>query len=129
MQANTYHNYSTFFVNRLKELHGKMEKAHGKVQAPCEQCRGGVSVAFCRQCTEFICADCVKSHQKMKVFTSHKVVTLEELKKGGAKQILVSKPPPPKCPIHEEPMKAYCFDCSQLDLPRLQCDRSCWTHM
>ena len=105
---------TAFFVNRLKELHGKMEKAHGKVEAPCEQCSGGVSVAFCRQCAEFICADCVKSHQKMKVFAEHKVVTLEELKKGGAKQILVSKPPPPKCPIHDEPMKAYCFDCSQL---------------
>ena len=105
---------TAFFVNRLKELHGKMEKAHGKVEAPCEQCRGGVSIAFCRQCAEFICADCVKSHQKMKVFSGHKVVTLEELKKGGAKQILVSKPPPPKCPIHDEPMKAYCFDCSQL---------------
>ena len=105
---------TAFFVNRLKELHGKMEKAHGKVQAPCEQCSGGVSIAFCRQCSEFICADCVKSHQKMKVFAGHKVVTLEELKKGGAKQILVSKTPPPKCLIHDEPMKAYCFDCSQL---------------
>ena len=105
---------TAFFVNRLKELHGKMEKAHGKVQAPCEQCSGGVSIAFCRQCAEFICADCVKSHKKLKVFSGHKVVTLEELKKGGAKQILVSKPPPPKCPIHDEPMKAYCFDCSQL---------------
>ena len=105
---------TAFFVNRLKELHGKMEKAHGKVEAPCEQCRGGVSVAFCRQCTEFICADCVKSHQKMKVFTSHKVVTLEELKKGGAKQILVSRPPPPKCPIHDELVKIFCFDCNRL---------------
>ena len=105
---------TAFFVNRLKELHGKMEKAHGKVEAPCEQCCGGVSIAFCRQCAEFICADCVVIHKKLKVFSGHKVVTLEELKKGGAKQILVSKPPPPKCPIHEEPMKAYCFDCSSL---------------
>ena len=105
---------TAFFVNRLKKLHGKMEKAHGKVEAPCEQCSGGVSVAFCRQCAEFICADCVESHKKLKVFAGHKVVTLEELKKGGAKQILVSKPLPPKCPIHDEPMKAYCFDCSQL---------------
>ena len=105
---------TAFFVNRLKELHGEMEKAHGKVEAPCEQCCGGVSVAFCRQCAEFICADCVKSHQKMKVFTSHKVVTLEELKKGGAKQILFSRPPPPKCPIHDELMKIFCFDCNRL---------------
>ena len=105
---------TAFFVNRLKELHKKMEKAHGKVEAPCEQCRGRVSVAFCRQCAEFICEKCVESHQRMKVFTSHKVVTLEELKKGGAKQILVSRPPPPKCPIHDELMKIFCFDCNRL---------------
>ena len=104
---------TAFFVNRLKELHKKMEKAHGKVEAPCEQC-SGVSVAFCRQCAEFICEKCVESHQRMKVFTGHKVVTLEELKKGGAKQILVSRPPPPKCPIHDESMKIFCFDCNRL---------------
>ena len=105
---------TAFFVNRLKELHGKMEKAHGKVEAPCEQCHRDVSVSFCRQCAEFICADCVKSHQKLKVFTGHRVVTLEELKTGRVKQILVSKPPPPKCTIHDEPMKAYCYDCNCL---------------
>ena len=105
---------TAFFVNRLKELYRKMEKAHGKVEAPCEQCRGGVSVAFCRQCAEFICEKCVEPHQRMKVFTGHKVVTLEELKKGGAKQILVSRPPPPKCPIHDELMKIFCFDCNRL---------------
>ena len=105
---------TAFFVNRMKELHTKMEKAHGKVEALCEQCSGGKSTAFCRHCTEFICEECVKSHQKLKVYTGHKVTSLEELKKGESKEILIKKPPPPTCKDHDEQMKIYCFDCNCL---------------
>ena len=105
---------TAFFVNRMKELHTKMEKAHGKVEALCEQCSGGKATAFCHHCTEFICEECVKSHQKLKVYAGHKVTSLEELKKGESKEILVKKPPPPTCKDHDEQMKIYCFDCNRL---------------
>ena len=105
---------TAFFVNRMKELHTKMEKAHGKVEALCEQCSGGKATAFCRHCTEFICEECVKGHQKMKVFAGHKVTSLEELKKGESKEILIKKPPPPTCKDHDEQKKIYCFDCNCL---------------
>ena len=90
-----------------------MEKAHGKVEALCEQCSGGKATAFCRHCTEFICEECVKCHQKMKAFAGHKVTSLEELKKGETKEILIKKPPPPTC-NDDEQMKIYCFDCNRL---------------
>ena len=105
---------TAFFVNRMKELHTKMEKAHGKVEALCEQCSGGKATAFCRHCTEFICEECVKSHQKLKVYMGHKVTSLEELKKGESEEILIKKPPPPTCKDHDEQMKIYCFDCNRL---------------
>ena len=98
----------------MKELHTKMEKAHGKVEALCEQCSGGKATAFCRHCTEFICEECVKSHQKLKVYMGHKVTSLEELKKGESKEILIKKPPPPTCKDHDEQMKIYCFNCNRL---------------
>ena len=105
---------TAFFVNRMKELHTKMEKAHGKIEALCEQCSGGKATAFCRHCTEFICEECVKSHLKLKVYAGHKVTSLEELKKGESKEILIKKPPPPTCKDHDEQMKIYCFDCNRL---------------
>ena len=47
---------SAFFVEGMKELHGKMEKVEGKVEAG-EQRLKGKPVTFCRQCTtDFICA-------------------------------------------------------------------------
>ena len=107
---------TAFFVNRMIELHAKMEKARGRVEAMCEQCSESKAVAFCRQCTNFICDNCVKLHKKLRVFANHKVATFEELKKveGGAKQILLKQAPPPTCKIHDELMKIYCYKCEHL---------------
>ena len=106
---------TAFFVNRLKELHSKMERAHGKVDAKCELCSGDKAEAFCRQCAQFICEECIKAHQRMKKsFPGHKVVTFDELKKGGAEEIVTQESPLQTCTKHDQPMNIYCFDCSCL---------------
>ena len=47
---------TAFFVNRMKELYAKMEKARGEVEAYCELCSSGAkATAYCRQCAAFIC--------------------------------------------------------------------------
>ena len=105
---------TAFFVNRMKELRTKMGKAQGKMEAVCEMCSRAKAVAFCRQCTDFICSDCARMHGVMKVFAGHKVVTLQELKEGGAKAISLNKAPPSMCKDHNEQLKIYCFDCNHL---------------
>ena len=105
---------TAFFVNRMKELRTKMEKAQGKMEALCEMCSRGKAEAFCRQCTDFICNDCSRMHGVMRVFAGHKVVTLQELKEGGAKAIPLKETPPPMCKDHDEQLKIYCFDCNHL---------------
>ena len=106
---------TAYFINRIKDVHGKMEKARGRVAARCEMCSEGKAEAFCRQCTEFICSDCARSHEKMKTkYPDHKVVSLEELRVGGAKQIPTTPAPPMTCEAHEKRMKLYCFDCGSL---------------
>ena len=105
---------TAFFVNRMKELRTKMEKVQGKMEAVCEMCSRAKAEAFCRQCTEFICNDCMRLHGVLKVFAGHKVVTLQELKEGGAKAIPMKEAPPSMCKDHDKPLKIYCFDCSHL---------------
>ena len=106
---------TAFFINRLKQVHSKLEKAHGKVDAKCELCRGAKAEAFCRQCASLICADCVKAHQKMKTFFGHKVSSLEELKAGlTVRDIVMEESPLQMCEVHTKKMKIYCFDCSCL---------------
>ena len=103
-----------FFVERIKDLHGKMARAEGKVEALCEQCAGEKSVAFCRQCAEYICGDCVAIHKKIKAFAGHVVASLEDLKKGGVKNIPLKEPTARKCEEHYKTLKLVCFDCERL---------------
>ena len=106
---------AAFFVNRMKEVHSKLELAHGKVEAKCEMCSEDKAEAFCRQCAKFVCTDCAKSHLKMKkVFPGHKVSTLEELREGGAEDIVIQAPSVQSCDVHEQPMNIYCYDCKSL---------------
>ena len=50
----------------------------------------------------------------MKMFSTHIVSTLDELKQGGVKELTFENPPPSKCEDHEEPKKIFCFDCYKL---------------
>ena len=102
---------SAFFVERMKDVYAKMAKAEGKMEAVCEQC---AEDKFCRQCAEFICADCVRCHHKLKVFAGHVVASLEDLKKGGIRNIPLKEAPTPKCPDHDKSLKIFCFDCDCL---------------
>ena len=102
-----------FFVERMKDLFSKMTKAEGKVEAVCKSHSlgggggGGEAVAFCHHCAVFICTECVKQHGTL-------MCALEDLKKGGAKNIPLKEAPPTKCSEHDEPMKIFCFDCNCL---------------
>ncbi|CAI8047106.1 E3 ubiquitin-protein ligase TRIM56 [Geodia barretti] len=75
-----------FFVERMKDVYGKMAKAEGKVEAVCEQCSQPVCRLLPAVRGDFICGDCAQSHKKMRAFGDHAVVSLEDLKKGWRKE-------------------------------------------
>ena len=104
---------TAFMINHMKKLYSMLKRAHGKVDAKCEMCSGDKAEAFCRQCTQFICSECVKLHHRMKVFAGHKIASLDELKKR-AKEIIMEESPLQMCKNHDESMKMYCFDCNLL---------------
>ena len=89
-----------------------LERVHDK-EVKCEGCTDSVdkAEAFCHQCAEFICVECVEVHKIMKVFASHEVESLEDLEQRRAREITVKEPSTKKCHIHEEPLNIYCFDC------------------
>ena len=106
---------TAFFVNRMKEVHSKLELAHGKVEAKCEMCSEDKAEAFCRQCAKFICADCARSHVKQKqLFPGHMVSTIDELREGVAEDIITTEPSFQSCGVHKQPMNVYCYDCKSL---------------
>ena len=106
---------AAFFVNRLKQVHSKLERATGEVEAKCEMCsRRDKAEAFCRHCMMFICAECVKHHQDLKVFAGHKTSSLDKLKEGGAREFITPEPTLKTCKEHKQQMNIFCFDCGCL---------------
>ena len=108
---------TAFFVNRMKSLHDAMEKVQGATSSGdliCEQCRSDKAVAFCRHCAQYICGFCKEGHRKMKVFSGHTVVSIEELRRNAEENLPIVQPEPMRCKEHQEQLKIYCFACNQL---------------
>ena len=107
---------TAFFVNRFKSNFSVLQRVQGKVEVMCEECTesGDKAEAFCRQCAVFICRECARQHKRMKSFSSHEVVSLEDLKQGRAREIVTKEPPTKKCDVHEEPLIIFCCDCNSL---------------
>ena len=108
---------TAFFVNRFKALYDQQERALSKEEVKCEMCTTSRvnAEAFCRQCGMFVCGECIKSHQRMKVFfDGHKIISVDEVKKARAKDVLTQNPPAKKFQLHDELLKIFCFDCNHL---------------
>ena len=106
---------TAFFANRIKSKVSNLQRAHGKVEVKCEYCTASSNAeAFCRQCSCFICHECVKHHSNIRSLLSHEIVSLEDLKHGRAKPIAVEEPPTEMCTIHKQPFIIFCSDCEKL---------------
>ena len=100
-------------VSHLQMLHSWMARLE-EVDVLCDMCSDIKAVAFCKECEDYICSDCLKYHQKMKIkFHDHHTFSLEDLRNGAV--LFPNKHPPPKlCSEHNEQFKLYCFDCCKL---------------
>ena len=106
---------TAFFANRLKSKVTTLQRAHGKVEVKCEYCTASSNAeAFCRQCSCFICNECVQHHSKVRTFLTHEIASLEDLKHGRAKPIAVEETPTEMCTIHKQPFIIFCSDCEKL---------------
>ena len=109
---------TAFFVNRMEEVFSVMKKAQPKENVKCESCSRLPSTAFCQQCSEYICSECTKAHNTMRLFSSHEVVSIDSLRTTISKSPAGSLPvvrQEVKCSKHkDEPLKLYCHDCQKL---------------
>ena len=107
---------SAFFIHRLKSMYVKHKKALSK-QAHCEICTNpqALAEAFCQKCDKFACKSCVHMHSIMKAaFDGHKIVSIDQLLKIKAEELVPKNVAHSKCEIHGELLKIYCFDCNKL---------------
>ena len=102
-------------MDAVEKILVSLEKAVSK-EVKCEMCSTSEALAeaFCRQCNMFACIKCVELHQRMKAFFGgHEIIPLDEVKKVGAKDLVTKNSPAKECPLHQESLKMFCFDCNK----------------
>ena len=107
---------SAFHIHHLLEIQDALKKMKEPKSVLCEKCKkvSRVATSFCRDCGQFICATCADVHANWDDFSSHEVVSVDQL------QSEVSKHVPPKkvtfmCSKHkDQQLRLYCETCEDL---------------
>ena len=118
---------SNFFIDNILEVvdyeHGEMERIWSNARM-CSSCdEGSKASSQCRDCNEYLCDNCVRAHQRVRLTKDHYIERLSEDGSHGATHKPqpspspiqpVSDRPPSFCDLHEnEVTRLYCATCGQ----------------
>ena len=84
----------TFHVHHLFEIQDALQKVKQGQEGQktlCEKCNKRDVNGFCRDCGEFICNTCIEMHQTWKELSTHKVISLEQLKSDATEMVSPTK--------------------------------------
>ena len=102
-----------FHIHHLFEIRDALVKIKGPQQTQCDKCKKRDAANYCRTC-QFICRKCTEFHQDWEEFSSHEIISLNQLE-GDVTQLV----PPTKKVIYcsNHPTKEsdlYCETCEEL---------------
>ena len=105
---------NNFFINRLVDEFILKRKVEGKEEVKCDECQGeDPVVAFCPDCTMFLCHICNECHKRSIKSRGHGIVPLTELR--SKKDVHIQpKPKAMMCKEHDIELLFYCETCDQL---------------
>ena len=103
-----------FFINRLVDEFILKRKVEGEEEVKCDECQGeDPVVAFCPDCTMFLCHVCNECHKRSIKSRDHGIVPLTELR--SKKDISIQpKQKAMMCREHDIELLFYCETCDQL---------------
>ena len=105
---------NNFFINRLVDELVLKRKVEGEDEVHCEFCdEDDPVVAFCPDCSIFLCQVCCEAHKRDKRSRGHGIIPLNELrsKKDVPAQ---AKHKTPMCKKHDSELLFYCDTCEEL---------------
>ena len=102
---------SHFSAIRLVEIVHLQEQAGSKKVTPiCQNCDDEEkAVSSCSECAIFLCEFCEKYHKKTKATKEHKIISLDEMRRGTSEVTAVLQEKVEMCPTHPtKPLELYC---------------------
>ena len=83
-----------FHVHHLFEIKDALQKVKQGLEGQktkCEKCKKREVNGFCRDCGKFVCEVCMEIHQTWDEYSTHKVISLEQLKSDATEMIPPAK--------------------------------------
>ena len=107
---------SAFHVHHLFEIQEALEKMKEPQKVQCEKCKkvSRPATSFCRNCGQFICARCSDIHADWEEFSSHEVVSMDQLKGDVAKHVPQKKVTHSCLKHKDQELRLYCETCGEL---------------
>ena len=103
-----------FTLNNLKEIYSLMKKQ----QVTCDNCTSANATGYCKDCSKFMCADCISTHKKWADFSNHELTSLDEVTASVSSTSQLLAPAKQEatltCSTHNKKMKLYCETCDSV---------------
>ena len=83
-----------FHVHHLFEIKDALQKVKQGLEGQktkCEKCKKREVNGFCRDCGKFVCEVCMEIHQTWDEYSTHKVISLEQLKSDATEMVPPTK--------------------------------------
>ena len=102
--------HNLHLINKQNDI---LSKISSNPPPPCDSCGEDTSVAYCTECTDLLCKDCWKSHQKVRLTRKHSSFTLEEAQTMSRDKLTKLIPSfIHTCQDHsDQQLKYYCQQC------------------
>ena len=102
-----------FLINHLFDIQDILKKVSTPASTKCTKCQKQASVCYCRSCG-FLCNACKYPHMEWKEFSTHELVSLDQLKEDATNLV----PPAQKtlnCSKHPtKEVDIYCETCKEI---------------
>ena len=104
---------SNFSTIRLVEIIRLQEQGGSKNVTPiCQHCddeEAALAVSYCSECAIFLCEFCEKALKKAKATKGHKIVSLDEMRRGTSEVPTILPEKVDMCRTHPtKPLELYC---------------------
>uniref|UniRef100_A0A1X7UY81 RING-type domain-containing protein n=1 Tax=Amphimedon queenslandica TaxID=400682 RepID=A0A1X7UY81_AMPQE len=108
-----------FILNNLKEIYSLMKKVADPEQVTCDNCTTANATGYCKDCSKFMCPECISTHKKWTDFSNHQLTSLNEVTASdvsSTSQLLApaKQEATPTCSTHNKKMKLYCETCDSV---------------
>ena len=83
-----------FHIHHLFEIRDALQKVKQGPEGQktrCEKCKKREVNGFCRDCGKFVCEACIEVHKTWEEYSTHKVISLEQLKSDATEMVPPTK--------------------------------------